>query len=62
MAVLASVLQVTVNLDQYEYITFWALGQRIGPLRVMAATRAQRTGFFGPARIPADRQEKKWSP
>ncbi|KAM3822611.1 transmembrane protein 143 isoform 2-T3 [Vipera latastei] len=48
-------VQVTVNLDQYEYITFWALGQRIGPLRVMAATRAQRTGFFGPARIPADR-------
>ncbi|ETE72583.1 Transmembrane protein, partial [Ophiophagus hannah] len=26
-------VQVTVNLDQYEYITFWALGQRIGPLR-----------------------------
>uniref|UniRef100_A0A8C6X409 Transmembrane protein 143 n=1 Tax=Naja naja TaxID=35670 RepID=A0A8C6X409_NAJNA len=48
-------VQVTVNLDQYEYITFWALGQRIGPLRVMAATRAQRTGFFGTARIPADR-------
>ncbi|XP_032092591.1 transmembrane protein 143 isoform X3 [Thamnophis elegans] len=48
-------VQVTVNLDQYEYITFWALGQRIGPLRVMAATRAQRAGFFGTARIPADR-------
>ncbi|KAL7977427.1 hypothetical protein Chor_009376 [Crotalus horridus] len=53
-------VQVTVNLDQYEYITFWALGQRIGPLRVMAATRAQRTDFFSTARIPADRQEKKW--
>ncbi|XP_070583987.1 transmembrane protein 143 [Erythrolamprus reginae] len=48
-------VQVTVNLDQYEYIIFWALGQRIGPLRVMASTRAQRTGLFGPARIPADR-------
>ncbi|XP_026538218.1 transmembrane protein 143 isoform X1 [Notechis scutatus] len=48
-------VQVTVNLDQYEYITFWALGQRIGPLRVMAATRAERTGLFGTARIPADR-------
>ncbi|XP_007432209.1 transmembrane protein 143 isoform X3 [Python bivittatus] len=48
-------VQVTVNLDQYEYITFWALGQRIGPLRVMTATRAQRRGFFGTARIPADR-------
>uniref|UniRef100_A0A8C5RQ82 Transmembrane protein 143 n=1 Tax=Laticauda laticaudata TaxID=8630 RepID=A0A8C5RQ82_LATLA len=48
-------VQVTVNLDQYEYITFWALGQRIGPLQVMAATRAQRTGFFGTARIPVDR-------
>ncbi|KAM6452524.1 transmembrane protein 143 isoform 1-T3 [Liasis olivaceus] len=48
-------VQVTVNLDQYEYITFWALGQRIGPLRVMTAARAQRRGFFGTARIPADR-------
>ncbi|XP_063157283.1 transmembrane protein 143 isoform X1 [Candoia aspera] len=48
-------VQVTVNLDQYEYITFWALGQRIGPLRVMTATRAQRRGFFGTAWIPADR-------
>ncbi|XP_063157285.1 transmembrane protein 143 isoform X2 [Candoia aspera] len=48
-------LKVTVNLDQYEYITFWALGQRIGPLRVMTATRAQRRGFFGTAWIPADR-------
>ncbi|XP_054848232.1 transmembrane protein 143 [Eublepharis macularius] len=48
-------VQVSVNLDQYEYIQFWALGQRIGPLRVMTTLQAQR-GFFGTSpRIPADR-------
>ncbi|XP_061444492.1 transmembrane protein 143 isoform X2 [Rhineura floridana] len=48
-------VQVTVNLDQYEYMRFWALGQRIGPLRVMTSIPAQR-GFFGTPRIPADRR------
>lgn len=57
MSGLTSFLQVSVNLDQYEYIRFWALGQRIGPLRVMTLLQAQR-GFFGISRIPGDRQEK----
>lgn len=48
---------MSVNLDQYEYIRFWALGQRIGPLRVMTLLQA-RGGFFGTSRIPGDRQEK----
>ncbi|XP_066487369.1 transmembrane protein 143 [Tiliqua scincoides] len=48
-------VQVSVNLDQYEYIRFWALGQRIGPLRVMTLLQTQR-GFFGTSRIPGDRR------
>uniref|UniRef100_A0A8D0B7B2 Transmembrane protein 143 n=1 Tax=Salvator merianae TaxID=96440 RepID=A0A8D0B7B2_SALMN len=48
-------VQVLVNLDQYEYIKFWALGQRIGPLRVMTTLKAQR-GFFGTSLIPAERR------
>lgn len=48
-------VQVSVNLDQYEYIRFWALGERIGPLRVMTTLQAKK-GFFGTSpRIPADR-------
>nr|XP_056719055.1 transmembrane protein 143 [Euleptes europaea] len=48
-------VKVSVNLEQYEYMRFWALGQRIGPLRVMTTLQAQR-GFFGTSpRIPADR-------
>ncbi|KAL8176731.1 UNVERIFIED_CONTAM: hypothetical protein K2H54_037978 [Gekko kuhli] len=48
-------VQVSVNLDQYEYMRFWALGQRFGPLRVMTTLQTQR-GLFGTSpRIPADR-------
>uniref|UniRef100_A0A670K717 Transmembrane protein 143 n=1 Tax=Podarcis muralis TaxID=64176 RepID=A0A670K717_PODMU len=48
-------VQVSVNLDQYEYIRFWALGQRFGPLRVMTTLQNQR-GFFGTPWVPPDRQ------
>ncbi|XP_062993510.1 transmembrane protein 143 [Elgaria multicarinata webbii] len=48
-------VQVSVNLDQYEYMRFWALGQRIGPLRVMTTIKAQSRGFFGTSRIPENR-------
>ncbi|XP_044303818.1 transmembrane protein 143 [Varanus komodoensis] len=48
-------VQVSVNLDQYEYIKFWALGQRIGPLRVMTSIQSQHRGFFGTSRIPSER-------
>ncbi|XP_078233179.1 transmembrane protein 143 isoform X2 [Pogona vitticeps] len=49
-------VQVTVNLDQYEYMRFWALGQRIGPLRVMTTLPVQKRGFFDKTRIPSDRR------
>ncbi|XP_034990504.1 transmembrane protein 143 [Zootoca vivipara] len=48
-------VQVSVNLDQYEYIRFWALGQRFGPLSVMSTLQNQR-GLFGTSWVPADRQ------
>ncbi|XP_077773182.1 transmembrane protein 143 [Podarcis muralis] len=48
-------VQVSVNLDQYEYIRFWALGQRFGPLSVMTTLQNQR-GFFGTPWVPPDRQ------
>ncbi|XP_042328929.1 transmembrane protein 143 isoform X3 [Sceloporus undulatus] len=49
-------VQVTVNLDQYEYMKFWALGQRTGPLRVLTTIPTPKRGFFGTTRIPADRR------
>uniref|UniRef100_A0A803SPV4 Transmembrane protein 143 n=1 Tax=Anolis carolinensis TaxID=28377 RepID=A0A803SPV4_ANOCA len=49
------IVQVTVNLDQYEYMRFWALGQRMGPLRVSTTIPLPKKGFFGTTRIPADR-------
>ncbi|XP_025052768.1 transmembrane protein 143 isoform X5 [Alligator sinensis] len=51
-------LQVTVNLDQYEYIRFWALGQRIGPLPVKSTLRPQQ-GFFGTAPLMPRRYFKR---
>ncbi|XP_014372894.1 transmembrane protein 143 isoform X2 [Alligator sinensis] len=51
-------VQVTVNLDQYEYIRFWALGQRIGPLPVKSTLRPQQ-GFFGTAPLMPRRYFKR---
>ncbi|XP_075771617.1 transmembrane protein 143 isoform X4 [Pelodiscus sinensis] len=48
-------LQVSVNLDQYEYIRFWALGQRVGVLPVKS-TLGPRKGLFSTARAPAIRR------
>ncbi|XP_067402546.1 transmembrane protein 143 isoform X3 [Emydura macquarii macquarii] len=47
-------VQVSVNLDQYEYIRFWALGQRTGLLPVKS-TLGLRKGLFGSARTPMER-------
>ncbi|XP_048374370.1 transmembrane protein 143 [Sphaerodactylus townsendi] len=48
-------VKVSVNLEQYEYMRFWALGERIGPLRVMT-TLQTRSSFFGTSpRIPEER-------
>ncbi|XP_075771614.1 transmembrane protein 143 isoform X2 [Pelodiscus sinensis] len=48
-------VQVSVNLDQYEYIRFWALGQRVGVLPVKS-TLGPRKGLFSTARAPAIRR------
>ncbi|XP_074872117.1 transmembrane protein 143 [Carettochelys insculpta] len=48
-------VQVSVNLEQYEYIRLWALGQRVGVLPVKT-TLGPRKGLFGSARAPAERR------
>ncbi|XP_049643508.1 transmembrane protein 143 [Suncus etruscus] len=47
-------VQVTVNLDQYIYIHFWALGQRVGQLPAMPSASSRRGFFFRPS--PAERR------
>lgn len=37
--------QVTINLDQYIYMQFWALGQRVGQMPHMSSVGSKR-GFF----------------
>ncbi|MEE6483090.1 hypothetical protein FKM82_013429 [Ascaphus truei] len=50
-------VQVHVNLDKYEYIRFWALGQRMGPLSVQMGTKPQKDTLFSRAtRTPPDRR------
>ncbi|KAM6154140.1 transmembrane protein 143 isoform 2-T2 [Erethizon dorsatum] len=38
-------VQVTINLDQYMYMRFWALGQRVGQMPRMSSVGSKR-GFF----------------
>uniref|UniRef100_A0A2K6SER2 Transmembrane protein 143 n=1 Tax=Saimiri boliviensis boliviensis TaxID=39432 RepID=A0A2K6SER2_SAIBB len=38
-------VQVTVNLDQYVYMQFWALGQRVGQMPLKSSVGSRR-GFF----------------
>ncbi|XP_048225098.1 transmembrane protein 143 [Perognathus longimembris pacificus] len=38
-------VQVTINLDQYIYMQFWALGQRVGLLPLLSSVGSKR-GFF----------------
>ncbi|EDL22908.1 transmembrane protein 143, isoform CRA_b, partial [Mus musculus] len=38
-------VQVTINLDQYIYIQFWALGQRVGQMPHKSSVGSKR-GFF----------------
>ncbi|KAK2088834.1 hypothetical protein P7K49_034741 [Saguinus oedipus] len=42
-------VQVTVNLDQYVYMQFWALGQRVGEMPLKSSVGSRR-GFF--AKLP----------
>ncbi|XP_006868453.1 PREDICTED: transmembrane protein 143 [Chrysochloris asiatica] len=38
-------VQVTINLDQYVYMQFWALGQRVGQMPRLSSVGSKR-GFF----------------
>ncbi|XP_017500307.2 transmembrane protein 143 isoform X1 [Manis javanica] len=38
-------VQVTINLDQYIYMQFWALGQRVGQMPLKSSVGSKR-GFF----------------
>ncbi|XP_055091847.1 transmembrane protein 143 isoform X3 [Symphalangus syndactylus] len=38
-------VQVTINLDQYVYMHFWALGQRVGQMPLKSSVGSRR-GFF----------------
>lgn len=46
-------LQVTVNLDQYIYMHFWALGQRVGKMPRKSSVGSKRFFFKSP---PAERR------
>ncbi|XP_058901742.1 transmembrane protein 143 isoform X3 [Kogia breviceps] len=46
-------LQVTINLDQYIYMQFWALGQRVGQMPCKSSVGSKRGFFKSP---PAERR------
>ncbi|KAM9756230.1 transmembrane protein 143 isoform 2-T2 [Dama dama] len=46
-------VQVTVNLDQYIYMHFWALGQRVGKMPRKSSVGSKRVFFKSP---PAERR------
>ncbi|XP_006108505.1 transmembrane protein 143 [Myotis lucifugus] len=47
-------VQVTINLDQYIYMQFWALGQRVGKMPRMSSVGSRRYYFF--KATPAERR------
>lgn len=52
--------QVTINLDQYIYMQFWALGQRVGQMPHKSSVGSKR-GFFSRS-PPAERWGGPCSP
>ncbi|KAG8564907.1 hypothetical protein GDO81_012626, partial [Engystomops pustulosus] len=48
--------QVHVNLDKYEYIRYWALGQRVGPLTLQMSSKPQDSWFSRTPRVPPERR------
>ncbi|XP_057569453.1 transmembrane protein 143 isoform X3 [Hippopotamus amphibius kiboko] len=46
-------VQVTINLDQYIYMHFWALGQRVGQMPLKSSVGSKRGFFKSP---PAERR------
>ncbi|XP_069803962.1 transmembrane protein 143 isoform X2 [Dendropsophus ebraccatus] len=49
-------VQVYVNLDKYEYIRYWALGQRVGPLALQMGPTSQDSFSFRSPRPPPERR------
>ncbi|XP_063798845.1 transmembrane protein 143 [Pseudophryne corroboree] len=49
-------VQVHVNLDKYEYIRYWALGQRLGPLALLMTPKPQDSLFTRSPRTPPERR------
>ncbi|XP_040181611.1 transmembrane protein 143 [Rana temporaria] len=49
-------VQVHVNLDKYEYIQYWALGQRLGPLTFQLNPKYQESLFSRSPRTPPERR------
>uniref|UniRef100_A0A8C5PIC3 Transmembrane protein 143 n=2 Tax=Leptobrachium leishanense TaxID=445787 RepID=A0A8C5PIC3_9ANUR len=49
-------VQVHVNLDKYEYIKYWALGQRLGPLSMQLSPKPQDSLFSRSSRTPPERR------
>ncbi|KAM7057677.1 transmembrane protein 143 isoform 2-T2 [Molossus nigricans] len=47
-------VQVTINLDQYIYMQFWALGQRVGPMPRKSSVGSRRSFFLKSS--PAERR------
>lgn len=54
-----SLWQVTINLDQYIYMHFWALGQRVGKMPRKSSVGSKRFFFKSP---PAERWGGPCSP
>ncbi|CAJ0958877.1 unnamed protein product [Ranitomeya imitator] len=53
-------VQVHVNLDKYEYIRYWALGQRLGPLALLMSPKPQDSWFSRSPRTPPERQDMRF--
>ncbi|KAM4702635.1 transmembrane protein 143 [Rhinophrynus dorsalis] len=49
-------VQVYVNIDKYEYIRFWALGQRVGPLSMQMSPESKESFFSRSPRSPTERR------
>ncbi|XP_068098111.1 transmembrane protein 143 [Hyperolius riggenbachi] len=49
-------VQVYVNLDKYEYIRYWALGQRVGPLSQQTSSQQKDSLFSRDPRPPPERR------
>nr|XP_033817976.1 transmembrane protein 143 isoform X2 [Geotrypetes seraphini]XP_033817977.1 transmembrane protein 143 isoform X2 [Geotrypetes seraphini] len=49
-------VQVLVNIDQYEYMKFWALGQRVGPLSTQLSSKVPKGLYSRSPKTPVERR------